>query len=190
MNIPPGTWTWLEIAKLAVSAIGPIVVLILGLWVKGIVDRIDQRRWAAQNTIKWRLSVFDRLVPKLNLLFSIFSYVGRWKELTPPDIIALKRDLDELVFTYDFLWSENFRQSYNELMLLCFKPNQGPGMDAKIAANIEMFRQAHSNWDSRWDSLFVPTDARAKRADVRRLTQVLLQAAVRDLGLDLRANPL
>jgi hypothetical protein len=186
MGMAPGAWTWLEVAKLAVSGTGPIVVLILGLWIKGIVDRMDQRLWSEQNTIKWRLTVFERLAPKLNLLFSVFAYVGRWKETRPPDIIALKRDLDELVFTYDFLWSENFRKAYSELINACFELNQGPGKDAKIRANIEMFRHALADWDPRWNDLFVPVDARTKRSDIRRLVDSVVNTAVHDLGLNLR----
>jgi hypothetical protein len=186
VSVPIGPWNWLEIVKLAISFSTPVVVLILGLWIKGLVDRIDQRRWIEQSTIKWRLSVFERFAPKLNMLLSIFTYVGRWKEFQPPEIIGLKRDLDELVFTYYFLWSESFRENYQRLMDACFEVNQGPGRDAKITGNVEMFRQAHKNWDARWDDLFVPADARARRGDIRRLVEVVLSAAIRDLGLNLR----
>lgn len=189
MNIPGGNWTWLEIAKLAVALLGPIAILVLGLWIKSIVDRIDQRRWAVQNTIKWRLTVFDRLAPKLNLLLSAYTYVGRWKELRPPEIVALKRDLDEIVFTYDFLWSETLKAKYQKLMEACFQVNQGPGKDAKIAANVEMFRRAHANSDFSWDELFVSPDTHANRADIFLLVTDVLRVAVQDLELNLDAKP-
>ncbi|MET4726149.1 hypothetical protein ABIF63_010255 [Bradyrhizobium japonicum] len=185
MAIAPGNWSWLEIAKLAVSLTGPIVALVVGIWIKQVVDRIEQRRWETQNTIKWRLSVFERLAPKLNLLYSAFSYVGRWKELAPPDLINLKRDLDEIVFTYEFLWSKEFREKYQALMEACFELNQGPGKSAKIAANVEMYRAAHSNWDPRWDDMFVPVEQRSKRADIQRLVDAVLRTAIDDLGLNL-----
>jgi hypothetical protein len=185
MKIAPGDWNWLEVAKLTVSLTGPIVTLVVGLWIKRVVDRIEQRRWETQNTIKWRLSVFERLAPKLNLLYSAFTYVGRWKELTPPDLVNLKRDLDEVVFTYEFLWSKGFREQYKGLMEACFELNQGPGKSARIAANVEMYRKAHSNWDPRWDDMFVPVDQRTKRADVQRLVAMVLRTAVDDLGLNL-----
>ncbi|MGO8080493.1 hypothetical protein [Rhizobium leguminosarum] len=185
MTIPAGDWNWLEVSKLTVSLAGPVVTLIVGLWIKGIVDRIEQRRWEAQNTIKWRLSVFERFAPKLNLLHNAFMYIGRWKELEPPDLITLKRDLDEIVFTYEFLWSTDFREKYKALMETCFRLNQGPGENAKIAANVDMYRKAHSDWDPRWDQMFVPVEQRAKRVDIQALIDVVLRSAVRDLGLNL-----
>jgi hypothetical protein len=186
--MPTGEWTWLEVAKLVVGFSGPVVVLILGLWVRKVVDRIEHRRWAEQSTITWRLSVFERLAPKLNALYSTFSYIGRWREFLPSDIIALKRDLDEIVFTYDFLWSDEFKQRYSRLMAACFDVNQGPGKDAKIKANIDMFRSAHANWDTRWDELFVEPDDRTRRGVIELLVNDVLNAAIRDLTLNLRVS--
>jgi hypothetical protein len=49
-------------------------------------------------------------IPKLNKLLLLRLRVGRWKEITN-DVLILKRDVDEVMFTNHLLFSTRFRRT-------------------------------------------------------------------------------
>lgn len=83
----------------AVSAVSvPIVVAVIGYKLNQRLKLYEASQWRNQELIKARLQYFDQLAPMLNDLMCYLTFVGRWKELTPPDVIALKRDIDRLFY--------------------------------------------------------------------------------------------
>ena len=68
-------------------------------------------QWRNQQLIKARLQYFGQLAPMLNVMCYL-TFVGRWKELTPPDVIALKRDLDRLFYPVAPLFSTPTAAAY------------------------------------------------------------------------------
>ena len=54
-------WNSLEVVKLAVSVLTPIVLIILGIWVSRLARRLEQMQWANQTIIEWRIKIYARI---------------------------------------------------------------------------------------------------------------------------------
>lgn len=178
------TWSSLEVAKLIVSGLMPLAVLFAGLWIKRLTEKIEHQRWRTESVMEWRIKIFEQLAPKLNALYCCYCYVGKWKNFTPPLIIELKRDADEIVYTNAFLWSDGFMKKYRTMVSACFLEERGPGRDPGIRANIEMYKKAHKDWQQEWNDLFVESKDRIARDEFRALYEETLRQALQDLGLD------
>ena len=105
-------WTSLEIVKLAVSLLTPMFILLFGIWVSRLAEQFKAALWANQKVIEKRIAVYDELAPLLNDLYCYFNFFGNWKELRPPDVVALKRTLDKRVHIYAPLFSAEFLRLY------------------------------------------------------------------------------
>ena len=74
MNEAP--WNSLEIAKLAVSLITPILVLILGIVINNSIKN-------AERSTSLRSEIYKTVGGDLNDIYSYLAFVGGWKEYTP-----------------------------------------------------------------------------------------------------------
>jgi hypothetical protein len=119
MTADDQVWNSLEVAKLAASLLTPLLLLALGIWVHRISKRFEATQWANQKVIEKRLSVYDELAPLLNKLLCLYTYVGDWKELTPPEIVQTKRDVDRIFYINEFLLTDVVER-YHEFIALCF----------------------------------------------------------------------
>ncbi len=79
-------WT-LEILRLAVTALTPLTVLMVGIWVRRFTEAIERKGKLSQIEVEWRLEVFKQLGPRLDQLLCSFTYVGDWLKRTPQDVI-------------------------------------------------------------------------------------------------------
>jgi hypothetical protein len=59
--IPVADWNSLEIAKLAVGALTPIFLFILGYMVTNAARRVEQAQWANRKLIESRLELYERM---------------------------------------------------------------------------------------------------------------------------------
>jgi hypothetical protein len=73
------TWNSLELVKLFVSALTPILVAITGFILNKSLKKIDQRQWTNSKILEKLLLVYDKVVPILNDLLCFHCYVGNWK---------------------------------------------------------------------------------------------------------------
>jgi hypothetical protein len=89
-------WNSLEIVKLVVSVLTPLVVAIAVFWLNIRLKSLEQAQWGRQKVVERRIKAYDDMAPLLNQLFCFFCYIGAWKELSPPKIVKLKRKLDEI----------------------------------------------------------------------------------------------
>jgi hypothetical protein len=88
-------------------------------------------------TTEWRRQSLDRLRPLLNDLYCYYLWVGTWKELSPSDIIARKRELDREFLSQQILFSNQLYTAYQRFMNACFVPQAGgPGGDALMLTTI------------------------------------------------------
>jgi hypothetical protein len=56
----------------------------------------------------------------MNDLMGYLTYIGRWKELTPPDVVATKRDADRPFYSIAPLFSESAVEAYQGFLDQCF----------------------------------------------------------------------
>lgn len=83
-----------------------------------------------------------------------FTFIGRWKLLTPPEVISLKRDLDRLFFSALPLFSEACENAYHEFMSACFATFGNWGDDAQLRTGYVRRRQAQAAWEPGWERMF------------------------------------
>ena len=148
-------WNSLEIVKLAASLLTPIAVAVVGLWINRRLKKFEQLQWANQKVVEKRLVVFDQIAPLLNDLLCYFTYIGCWKDLTPPDVVKLKRGLDRIAYVNAPLFPPAFFDRYNAFIELCYRPFAGWIQDAKLRTLTERRKEAAgTSWKAEWDSCF------------------------------------
>jgi hypothetical protein len=154
-------WTSLEIAKLVVGILTPIAVVILGIFVARATARIEQTQWASQKVVEYRLKIYENVAPKLNGLLCFYTFVGRWKEITPTEVLRLKRELDEDIYVYRMLFSPHLFETYQTFMETLFKTYAAPDRDALIRASVATAvgdRRLLAWWEPASASLFADHD--------------------------------
>lgn len=75
------SWNSLELAKLAASLLTPVLVLVLGIVINNSI-RSGERASAL------RSEIYKSIGGDLNDIYAYLALVGRWKEMTPRDVIA------------------------------------------------------------------------------------------------------
>src|SRR5450759_5053233 len=147
-------WTSLEIAKLLVSTSVPILVVIFAFQFNKAIKKLDKLQWTNQKVIEKRIEVYDIIVPKLNDLLCYYCYIGNWKEITPKELIEIKRVLDKKMNVYAPLFSSEVLENYNLLIDMCFEKFTGWGNDAKINSLFERRKECDPKWQKIWEECF------------------------------------
>jgi len=175
------TWNSVQIVTVIVAAATPVTVAILGVIFARASRKIEQVQWANQTVVTRRLDVFDKLAPGLNQLLCFATFVGTWKDTDPRKAIAIKRDLDQIMYANKVLFSDELFAAYHRFMTGLFDMFGTTGADAKVRAPIE------SKWGSRrdldwWD------DTMTGRFTAEAVSLDDIQAAYDALGEQFRAN--
>lgn len=141
----------------AVGAIAtPIVVTVFGFLISKRLKAIEAKQWRNQELISARLGYYREIEEPLNDIYCYFSYIGTWKDPTPPEIIETKRSLDRTFHTLSPFFSPAVVQAYNRFMQLCFQTHGGWGVDAKLKTSFKRRRQCFPNgWLDEWDAMFI-----------------------------------
>jgi len=176
-------WNSLEVVKLVVSAITPLSIAIIGVYLNKQVKKFEHTQWRNQKLIEKRLAVYDELAPLLNDLLCYYTFVGRWKELRPPDIIKHKREVDKKAHLAKALVSKLLFHEIMNFLNLCFKTYGGWGVDAKMLTSFEQRKKAcGADWDVAWEDLFI-VDSDTTRKQVQESYFKVMEAFAHDLGL-------
>lgn len=186
-------WNSLEVVKLAGPVVAALIVVFIGL---GISKDVEQFKTTLARSDKQtdtlvakRLALYDLMGRKLNQMFTYYMYVGKWKQLSPVDIVGDKRELDELVYGYQPFFSENFLKLYKALEAEMFRTNNQWGIDAQSRSEINhrpkfyhpveypdiaLATSTAGTWDPKWDAEFTGEDNTAAIRDAySRLISVL-----------------
>jgi hypothetical protein len=176
-------WNSLEIVKIIISGLTPIIVVYLAFWFNRVIKKYEKNQWTNQKIIEKRIDIYDIIVPKLNDLLCFFSYIGNWKDITPPNIIEIKRFLDKQVYIYAPLFSENVLVKYNDFIDVCFEKFTGWGKDAKINSLYERRKECQENWMDEWSNCFSETYINKRKGHDDLVRQDIAQ--IRSLYLNL-----
>ena len=187
------SWTSVQIATLAVEALTPVTVAGLGVVLARNSRRIEQVQWANQTVVTRRLDIFGQLAPGLNQLLCFATFVGGWKEIQPKQAIAIKRQLDEIMYANRVLFSEDLFAAYHRFMATLFAMWATTDADAHLRAPVK------SQWGNRrnmpwWDEdamagLFSP-DNPASIGDIQAAYDQLAERFRADLYVTHQAQPL
>ncbi|MBS1793178.1 MAG: hypothetical protein JSS81_04960 [Acidobacteria bacterium] len=172
-------WNSLEVVKLIIGAITPIVVGILVWKLNEAIKRFEHRQWRNQKLIEKRLEIYDKIAPQLNDLLCYFTYVGCWKDFTPEQVIKMKRTLDKEIYLAQPLFSSHFFTYSMNFVNLCYEPFVGWGKDAKLRTKFERRKEANNNWDSSWEEMFSKDekgkDGKAKVPDPKSVKEAYIK---------------
>lgn len=172
---------WTDVLQAISAASVPVILGIVGIVV-------TKRQNRSSELVKARLDYYRLIAPKLNLLMSYITYIGRWRDQSPSDIIELKRKLDEEFFVAAPLFSSEVSKAYGDLMTLSFKTFGEWGQDARILSSGYQRRESwRGHWDTEWNSFFtIPDNAETSRDSLttyRKKYDALLAAMVKDIDI-------
>ncbi len=152
-------WNSLEVAKLAIAILTPILLTLLGLIVTRAARRIENVQWTNQKLIERRIELHKEMAPKINDLFCFFATVGHFTDITPPDAIKIRRELDRIFSWNEHLFSVKFRTCYHEFIDSCFSHSV-----LKARAVWIKEQRSYSGWNPTWEHMFIRmTEAESKR---------------------------
>jgi hypothetical protein len=147
-------WNSLEIAKLAVAALTPIFLFVLGYMVTRAAGRVEEAQWFSRKLVERRLELYDQMAPTLNDLFCFFTLVGHFEGVTPPQALDRKRKVDRIFHANAPLFSTEFRDRYQDFVNVCFLPFTGSGRPAQLRASLAAQKRERATWDDSWDAMF------------------------------------
>lgn len=190
METPPTPiWNGLEVAKLIVAALTPLVVIAIGMWINRSLKKLDYLQWTNQKITEKRLAIFDKLAPSLNDLLCYFIFVGCWKELTPPQIIERKREMDRTVYVNAALFSKEFITNYDEFMKVCYETYTGWGRDARLRTVLERRKKAAGEkWVNEWNGCFSDESKVSDPDVVKSKYEILMSSFSTELGVGLSSD--
>ena len=188
---PTPIWTNLEIVKLLVSALTPLMILFVGVWVARLAERFKAALWVNQKVIEKRIALYDELAPLLNDLFCYYYFVGGWREFTPPQVLEFKRTLDRRMNIYAPLFSPELKQRYDEFIEHCFLTYQ-QGVPAKLRTSLgdneDRKKFLAFKWNDDWDKMFTG-EHRGHAGNILKTYENLMSCFAIELGVGLRQQP-
>jgi hypothetical protein len=184
ITIMNGTeWNSLEIVKLLISILTPIVVAFIAYRFSKLTKNIEKIHWTNNKIIEKRIDVYDSIVPKLNDLMCFYCYIGNWKEKDPDSIIDLKRSLDKEIHIYAPLFSQDLVKSYDKFISLCFETFTGWGNDAKIKSLFVRRKENHKKWKEQWEDRFSKKEKVSDPNNIRTAYFELMDVFKKDLEI-------
>ncbi len=142
-------------AKIGTSILLPVALAVLGIFVHRITKRFEHRQWRSQKLVDKRLAIYDQLAPLLNDVLCYFTYVGCWRDLTPPDVVTLKRSIDKKIHLAAPLFSPAFFEACQAFQALCFETHTGWGNAARLRTSLQRRKDGLGTvWQEQWDACF------------------------------------
>jgi hypothetical protein len=179
-------WNSLEVMKLLVSALTPLAVLGFGFWFNRRMKKFEHLQWAHQKVIERRIKIYEEVVPQLNDLLCYFTYVGCWKDLTPLEVVKVKRALDRTMHVNAPLFPETVSHLYRNFIGLCYQSYTGWGRDATLRTKFERRREAAGDdWKASWEEHFASGD-QTDPNQVRSAYTALVKGLASEMGVGLQ----
>lgn len=177
--------TWTDIVSAIGSVLTPLVVVAAGL----VITRRQSRN---TELVKVRIDYYRKLVPDLNVLMCYITFIGTWRDISPLEIVQLKRRLDAQFHCASPLFSPQVAFAYKAFMEQSFETFGNWGTDAQILTSTihrqEAWQRLDETWQSEWDDLFaIASDEKITASSLekyRRAYDDLLARLVGDLNLN------
>jgi hypothetical protein len=179
---PANLWNSLEVTKLAIGLLTPAAVAGLGFYLQRASERLHNKQIANQKIVEKRLAIYDEIAPMLNDLLCYFTYVGRWREMDPPEVIKLKRELDKKLHLAAPLFPASWAEHARAFTHACFKTfGREWGQNAQLRTQWKNRSGVHTNpWQQEWEVCFC--DELASPPEVQQLYQNVVAEFSRSFG--------
>jgi|SoiMethySBSTD1v2_1073268.scaffolds.fasta_scaffold508600_3 hypothetical protein len=165
---------WLEYARLAVSALTPLMTLVVGILVVHLGTKLDATKQLHAELLRKRLSLFEDIAPKLNDIHCFFLAVGHWAELTPDEVIRRKRAIDRSIQINRYLFRSDFWESYHRFELAHFEMFAAVGQPARLRMDMDYIRERLGDHFKKEWMPAVSTGKPGNHEEQRRLYQALM----------------
>ena len=147
-------WSSLKIPIMIVAALAPIIIVFLVIRYNRIIKALNKKHQTNQRVIEKRIEIYDRIGPKLNDILSFFCYSGNWKDLTPIDMMRLKKELDQDINTNAPLFPDDLSKKYTGFIYLCFVSHSCWEHKEKIKSLYEIRQEHMVDWNDDWIPYF------------------------------------
>jgi hypothetical protein len=175
---------WPEALSAIGSVITPLALAAIGFVVSRQLKRIEAHQWRSQELIAARLRYYREIVEPLNDLFCYFTFIGSWKEMTPPKVVEMKRSLDRTFHTLSAFFDVEVVKAYNGFIDLCFDTFGRWGDDARLRTSGRRRRDSSRvPWQDEWDSMFsLTSDVAVPPEDLERIKSAYNEVVARLVG--------
>jgi hypothetical protein len=172
----------IEIAKLLISVLTPISLIIIGYFVNRTLA-LQGKKWRENDKlVAKRIDIYSEIASPLNKIYCYIQDVGDYKSLDPEMIIKSKRTSDRLFHMFRPIWSRETIQAYKSFSAASFAIFSGSGEDAKIKTLSVEKKSAVSlrnkKWPDTWDELLTEK----RDPDYHKKYVRLMNAFSKDLG--------
>lgn len=147
-------WNSLRIPITIIAALAPVIIVFLVFRYKKIINGLDKKHQTNPRKVEKRVEIYDRIGPKLNDIYCFYCYNGNWKEISPIDIVRLKKELDKDINVSAPLLSDDISEKYTNFMRLCFVAFSGWEHDEKIKSLYELRQDNNVDWNDDWIPYF------------------------------------
>jgi hypothetical protein len=169
--VPADLKTWLELVQALASLALPFIIV----WA---THKFSRREKLVEAVMAEKVKHYVVLSPLLNVIFSYRMRVGDFLDRSPESVLEAKRKADHEFWTFEYLWSNEFRKVYHEFMDAAFQAFGKEGTKALIRVRGELYpvKPAAEAWAGF-------TDEEVSRGEWAALYGRLKAAVARDLGL-------
>src|SRR5919199_1644123 len=93
---------------------------------------------------------YSYISPLLNQIFAYRYRVGDFLDRSPESVLEAKRKADHEFWTFEYLWSNEFRRLYHEFMLDSFSVYGPEGTRALLRVNGSLYpvKPSTPGWDA------------------------------------------
>lgn len=158
-----------DVVKILGDAALPIVGAVLAFF-------INKRSKNFESVMEQRVEKYVTLSPLLNDIFTYRMELGDYLSRKPEEILTAKRDADKLVWTFEYLFSQRFRDAYHQFMVASFKMFNAKGTRALIRVKKAPYRIAPTTQG--WEGF---SDEEVPMEEYRNVYRALQEAIARDL---------
>jgi hypothetical protein len=131
----------LELIRTAASLAVPFVLV----WAAHMLQR---RQKYFEAVMSEKVKHYGTLSPLMNLIFSYRMRVGDFLERNPESVLEAKRKADHEFWTFEYLWSPDFRIAYHEFMDKAFQAFNKEGTKAliRVDGNLYPLKPTTPDW--------------------------------------------
>lgn len=168
--------TDLQLTLDLVKTLASLAVPFILVWA---AHRLQRRQKFFDAVMGEKVRHYGQLSPLLNLIFSYRFRVGDFLDRPPETVLDAKRRADQEFWTFEYLWSDEFRLAYHHFMRDGFSVFGAEGSKARVRAdgNLYPVKSSTPGWEA------FSGDA-VDRAVLGKLYAELKTAIARDLGFD------
>ncbi|MEP1446175.1 MAG: hypothetical protein ABJK37_08705 [Paraglaciecola sp.] len=163
------------------AVLSPIVaVFVSGFWSNRSLEKLKSRLQASQAIVQKRVEIYSEIQESLNDIYCYIKRVGKWKTLTPIELINRKRLVDEKMHATRPFWSKGMRDAYKEFMDVCFVTNRGHKVNAGIVAEVVKYQKLDT-WQNGFKEYY---DGSFDESKLDNVNDKLMAALSKDFGVE------